>query len=469
MSDIFLCYRQRGAQTAKLFKRYMTTKKYDSVWYSDIEACGNYKYDIPNLIADAKCAVLFITDDFFCDFLKNEKDQRMECITKSEILEIERRIQIDSTFKLITVYLDREALTFDEQDILMHIFEEAQILKSDSVNHFAQSNIVKFNTRRDIEEDLFKSLYDSILSNDFFVDKLVGNFEFCKYKTSVDIILQDIQKTISIKFLETFKDIDFHKKIENVASDVFEERQNDDMISVIKCSSVRQSNTDNLDIEVIFKTIKYKLFHKTLQLWDNARLKISEKFYNYDSEQDDFCIPNAMGLALMVVTSDNYLVFSKRSLQRGIRRGEYDCSIVEGLKIEVCESGCEYDISDQNYIIKECYRAYKEEVSYNNTNIDVKLNGIILDKQYGQWNVVGTVYANKTKDQLLQEHPLRADTYEKNELIFIPLETEIIKEKIKEFRRVGLWDTALAVLKLTLFKTWVRYRIVKLNYGKIIL
>ena len=458
MSDIFLCYRSRGAQTAKLFKRYMTARKYDSVWYSDDEVYGNYKIDIPDLIFDAKCAVLFITDDFFHNFISDEKKQesnnnQIECITLLEIIEIERKLQSDTDFKIVTVFLDREAITINEQNILRKVFDDAGILTTDSVNHFAQSNTVKFNTRKDIEEDLFENLYNSILFAEYFNNKLIGNFEFCKNKTTVDIIVQDFKKPISIGFVEFSNEIAFYKKIEHINSNVIEVKQNDDMISVVKCNSTRESNTDNLEIEILFKTIEYRLFNKCIHLWDNERLKISEKIYNYDCEEDLFCIPNAMGLALMVITSDNYLVFSKRSLQRAIRAGEYDCSIVEGLKIEVFDPPVfDYDIFDENYVINECHRAYKEEISDKDSRINIKLNGIILDKQYGQWNIVGTIYTDRTKEQLIQEHPLRRDTYEKNQLIFVSLEKEMIKEKVKEFKRVGLWDTALAVLKLTLLR-----------------
>ncbi len=458
MNDIFLCYRGRGAQTAKLFKRYMTSRKYDSVWYSDHEVYGNYKKDIPDLISAAKCAVLFITDNFFHNFIPDENnpksiDNPIECITLLEIIEIERKLQIDNDFKIVTVFLDREAITIDEQNILRKVFNDAGILTEDSVNHFAQSNIVKFNTRKDIEEDLFESLYNSILSSEYFNDKLIGNFEFCQNKTTVDIIVQDFKKPISIAFVEFSDEIDFYNKVERINSNVVNAKQNDDMISVVKCNSTRESNTDNLEIEILFKTIEYRLFNKCIQLWDNERLKISEKIYNYDCEEELYCIPNAMGLALMVITSDNYLVFSKRSLQRAIRTGEYDCSIVEGLKIEVDEPPFfDYDIFDENYIINECHRAYKEEISDKDSKITVNLNGIILDKQYGQWNIVGTIYTDRTREQLIQEHPLRRDTYEKNQLIFVPLEKEMILKKVTEFKRVGLWDTALAVLKLTLLR-----------------
>ena len=68
--DVFLCYRRHSAQTAKLFKRYLTTHRFvGEVWYSDGEVYGNYKMDIPTLIGNAKCAVVFIDPGFTDRFL----------------------------------------------------------------------------------------------------------------------------------------------------------------------------------------------------------------------------------------------------------------------------------------------------------------------------------------------------------------------------------------------------------------
>ena len=40
-TDIFLCYRRTGAQTAKLFKRYLESMQFGGkVWYSDDEIYG---------------------------------------------------------------------------------------------------------------------------------------------------------------------------------------------------------------------------------------------------------------------------------------------------------------------------------------------------------------------------------------------------------------------------------------------
>lgn len=452
-SDIFLCYRSRGAQTAKLFKRYMSKKGIDGVWYSDDEVYGNYKSDIPDLIQNAQSVILFVTCDFFDGFIE-KPDDNYECITLLEVIEIEKRLQKNDGLRLITVFIDRDGFTLHEQELLKTVFNYASMLTASSINHFSQSNIIKFDTRKGYEEDLFEQLSDAVLPDSFYEQRILGNFSFLGNKTNVDIIQQDINKSICIKFSEYRNEPEFYKKVKRLNSEVYNEIQNDEMISVVRCECTRESNNENLEINIIYRTIEYRFFHKCLQLFDNERLKIKKKLFEYNCDCDElYDIPNAMGLAIMVITSDGYLVFTQRSKQRRIRSGEYDCSIVEGLKIDVHDNvNGTYDVFDDDYVYRECQRAYREEISYLASNLDIKINGIILDKKYGQWNIVGTIFTDRTKDQLQQEHPFREDTYEKNQLTFVRIDKNEIIEKVKKFRQIGLWDTALATLQLTLLR-----------------
>ncbi|MBQ2881005.1 MAG: hypothetical protein IJE40_01930, partial [Clostridia bacterium] len=171
MRDVFLCYRAQGAQTAKLFMRYLQSKNYDDVWYSDTEAYGNYKNDIPELIGNAQSAVIFITKDFLNGFTEDSKDGYIECITKLEIIEIEKRIQQKDGFRVLTVFQDREGLSVEEQDILRSVFAESGILCPDSVSHFSQSNMVRFNSRKDVEENLFELLLKDLFPPEYFAKK----------------------------------------------------------------------------------------------------------------------------------------------------------------------------------------------------------------------------------------------------------------------------------------------------------
>ena len=159
-----------------------------------------------------------------------------------------------------------------------------------------------------------------------------------------------------------------------------------------------------------------------------------------------------MGLALFVVTSDGYLVFSRRSENRRIRTGEYDCSIVEGLKPIVND----YSIYDDDYLVNECKRAFEEEVCTHFDGSRTILHGVVLDRAYGQWNAIGTIETPLTSKEISHLHSVRNDTYEKNDLFMVPVlngdtfESSNLRMCLKRFRRVGFWDMALTALYATL-------------------
>lgn len=454
--EIFFCYRRAGAQTAKLFKRYLENKKEfrGTVWYSDDECYGNYKTDIVNLISRAECAVLFLTNGFTENFL--ERPDSYECITAQELVEIERRKQIYKDFRIITINLDGYCLDNKDQKILETLFKSAGIYKDESVGHFSQCNINNFNVARDKEEILFERLSQELLPDKYYQkQKILGNFYYRKEPTSVEIIFWDVDRGIpskNIEFLLSSKEIAFYAEVQNAKVELNSEKQNDTMLSVVNCDCFLADEDEVKYIQIYYQPIKYELFSKCLSIWDKGRLNMSKKLMEFEQDSEQYEIPNAMGLALMVVTKDQYLIFTKRSMKRKIRKGEYDCSIVEGLKIEHDN----YNIDTDEYLDMECYRAYQEEICANSEDITIQINGLILDKEYGQWNFIGTVFTEKCKEDIMYEHATRKDTYEKNTLEFIPFikdgkkTTEFIDAGIKKFRRIGMWDTALAVLKATL-------------------
>ena len=74
-TDVFLCYRHFGAQTAKLFKRYLENKGFlGQIWYSDLEMLGNYRNDIVNLVENAESIVIFVDDKFTDGFLDENEE-----------------------------------------------------------------------------------------------------------------------------------------------------------------------------------------------------------------------------------------------------------------------------------------------------------------------------------------------------------------------------------------------------------
>lgn len=455
--DVFLCYRRAGAQTAKLFKRYLTSTQFPAkVWYSDDEIYGNYKNDIPVLIGSSQCAVLFVDADFTKGFVENQSD--FECITAHEIVAIEKKLQTDADYRIFVVALDCKGFSLDDQKALAYIFKHAGIYTEQSVMHFSQCNLNEFKTAKDDEYVLFEKLVKELLSNSFFMEHpQQGNFSFGHKSTMADIAVWDTEKGIApanITFELASTEVPLYQKISKMRCSVLDEVQNNTMISLNQLDVSLSDNDEQMHVVVCYQPIEYRLFHKTLKIWNTAGLNLNQKLHLYTLEKGPYEIPNAMGLAFMVITADHKLIFTKRSAKRSIRPNEYDCSIVEGLKIEVdsLKYG-KYDVFDEKYVELEIRRAYREEICANDDHIQIKINGVVLDKEYGQWNIVGTIFSEEPAEALLRNHAVRNDTFEYIYMEAVSvrdatgnLTLEYLKALMPQLIQYKMWSMAYAVL-----------------------
>ena len=458
-TDIFLCYRRAGAQTAKLFQRYLESIQFPaSVWYSDSKITGNYKYDIPDLLNSAKCAVLFVDEHFTKGFVQPEAEE--ECITALEVIEIEKRRQRDPEFHILMVTLDCKGLSLAGQKDLRKLFEDAGVCQEESVPFFALSNTISFLTARDDEYLLFEKLARELTTYSLLATDMVkGNFYFGSRSTAADIVVWDADNGIAcsdISFTMITDPIPLYRNIEHIRCPETNESQNNAMVSLTNLEIQLSDNDERAQVMISYKEIDYRLFRKTLNLWDTLNLDCTLRFFDYKTES--YMIPNAMGLAFMVVTADQRLIFSKRSAERGIRPNQYDCSVVEGLRPKVTfEEEPGYDIFSPRYVELEILRAFTEEISPNDQGIRIKVNGIVLDKEYGQWNIVGTIFSPETAEALMRKHSVRKDSYEKTHLEAVPFCTaegqktlSFLKAVLPKFFRHNIWSMALATLYGTL-------------------
>ncbi len=149
--DVFLCYRNYGAETAKLFKSSLSknpNRYTGKIWYSDQERLGNYREDIHCLIESAKYAVLFISQDFTQAFLDDEGEiNRDGCVTVQEIIEIERRRQEG---KITVIGINIDNYTFSDADlaVLQTVFEKAQLLVPSTVSAYRDLNTNPYYKRK---------------------------------------------------------------------------------------------------------------------------------------------------------------------------------------------------------------------------------------------------------------------------------------------------------------------------------
>ncbi|MFX4261516.1 hypothetical protein ACOBQJ_04850 [Pelotomaculum propionicicum] len=141
---IFLCYRSFGYEVAKNFKIFLdsSSQNYGKVWYSDFEQ-GNYKFDIRPLLESVRYVFLFLTSDFTEGFLTPEGkvniNNRQECITVQEIIEIERQRQARSII-LYAVNINGYYFSDKDLEILEEVFRQADILREDTIDAFANIN-----------------------------------------------------------------------------------------------------------------------------------------------------------------------------------------------------------------------------------------------------------------------------------------------------------------------------------------
>ena len=222
--------------------------------------------------------------------------------------------------------------------------------------------MIPFSTAKDDEYSLFEKLTQDLLADSYFKNLSVqGNFYFGKRGTMADIVVWDAEDGIAcsdISFELSLERIALYRKIKSIRCRESEEIQNNQMISLTGLNVILSDNEEKKMVTIAYQPIEYRLFHKTLQVWHTAGLNLNQKLTQYTIEKGIYEIPNAMGLAFMVVTADRQLIFTKRSAKRAIRPNEYDCSIVEGLKPEVTsEAYGTYDIYDENYIELEIRRS----------------------------------------------------------------------------------------------------------------
>lgn len=440
-TDVFLCYRRAGAQTAKLFKKYLEKSNFPaSIWYSDSEDHGHLIEDISSLISSAQSAVLFIDKDFTYNF------ENKECITALEIREIVKRACSDANFRIFEVFLNRERHEFSKEEI----GKIEKILCEDSIHIgvITKRNARSFDVFSDDEESLANELSSQLLPTEYYEKSIcAGNFSFGIIPTHVDLSVCDFKVGINAKniyFLMDDRDIKLHRDIQRVPIENSKEIQNNTMISFVGSDITLSDNDEEKIVTVRYKEIEYALFHKALQILGASKLGLRKIISCYQMEDEVFSIPNAMGLAFMVVTADNRLIFTKRSAHRKIRPEEYDVSIVEGLKID--------SIDEPDYIENEIRRAYNEEICDDEGKIDIRICALAFDKEYAQWNFIGTVTTAQTSDEIIRMHATRDDTYEKQELFFVSYAENGSKNVMKahnelsKFVKGKFWGMGLVTL-----------------------
>ncbi|MFG6120942.1 hypothetical protein [Thalassobacillus sp. B23F22_16] len=161
------------------------------------------------------------------------------------------------------------------------------------------------------------------------------------------------------------------------------------------------------------------------------------------SHQDNEPIPylsNAFGVGLVVITKDKQVILTKRSPDSGVRPGEMDISIIEGV----------HPFQDKdNYsqgpdLFNTAIRGAKEELGLTIKSSNIKYLGFGLDKEYYQWIILGVIHINESSEEIIKRRTRGiSGKWEITSLIFKPFTIDSIVNVIKNEK---MWSTAKIAL-----------------------
>lgn len=233
-------------------------------------------------------------------------------------------------------------------------------------------------------------------------------------------------------------------------------QMNNGVVSLSKINRKLIENESRSILEITYNELDYNIFSFTLDSIRNNNIRLQDYYPSIRNGdgfvQIDYGVPNAMGLAFMVTTSDGYLVLSRRNSDRAIRGGQLDCSIVEGLK-PINEN---YTTTNTDYIEQEIKRSIREEVGELDS-IDITICGIAYDREYGQWNIIGVINTESTHESICHRHPHREDGVEDNTLYCVSMyrkgKKSLIPLKGELSHESEIWGMSLIALYAALRKS----------------
>ncbi|MBX9747477.1 MAG: hypothetical protein K2X34_11285 [Hyphomonadaceae bacterium] len=101
-----------------------------------------------------------------------------------------------------------------------------------------------------------------------------------------------------------------------------------------------------------------------------------------------------LGIVTLVRSSDNYLVFSRRSKDTAVRPGEVDVSVAEGISPDFDRSGAAVDP------FRAAARGIEEEIGIPFAPDAIHILGLAVDEQFYQWTLVAFAESTLTVDQM---------------------------------------------------------------------
>lgn len=223
----------------------------------------------------------------------------------------------------------------------------------------------------------------------------------------------------------------------------------------------RTEQSEHMKVRLTFSESNYYTFialNKNLdKVLSNGQTIRSKYLKGHPLEVPFKPLSNGFGVAIVVITSDNKVILTRRSIDSGIRPNELDISIVEAIHMPTDAGGNGSHKGPDLY--KTAIRGAKEELGLNVGVEDVKLLCYGVDYKYYQWNMLGIIESNSNSTQIMSNRTRGiSGKWELDNLQFYNFE---IKEIMNIIKNESIWDTGKAALYMALVHRYGKERVDK--------
>lgn len=310
---------------------------------------------------------------------------------------------------------------------------------------------LKTNTERKVKSVIYKNKL--LEKSDFFkIGNHMTKFYICD-GNGIDYLNRDNIET----FVED-ENINMPSDLSDLIENVEEEQNilysnnsseycwNGPLMSLKKHVITRTKQYENMRVRLTFSPSNYYTFialNRNLDknLIDGETIR-SKYISNQPLDKPIVQLANGFGVAIVLITSDNKVILTKRSNSSGVRPGELDVSVVEAVHMP-SDMGAGGSLKGPD-LYKTATRGIEEEIGINIDTQNIKLLGYGVDYQYYQWNMIGIAECNFTKDYIIDNRTRGiSGKWELENIEFYEFKPREILNLVKN---KDMWDTAKVAL-----------------------
>lgn len=181
----------------------------------------------------------------------------------------------------------------------------------------------------------------------------------------------------------------------------------------------RTAEQEKPQLDLWFSPSDYLNFLATNMSLDDRKLR--DKYLQTDWQQPVEYFSKSFAVYLALITSDEYLIITRRGENVMSRPSEFNISFSEGLSRSLDH------INGVPDIYNCAIRGAKEELGINLNTHDINLLSFGVDTQYSQWALLGTARINKTKSEINKIRSMGiSDKWENTAIDFIKFDIDTI-------------------------------------------